>query len=81
MRLILYIIILFPLLFIGQNNTTLKIQEDSLIYLLNEERIKSIYEETIKLNKQSLIYVTHNNKYAKKADKVYEISNQNLIEL
>ncbi len=50
MRLILYIIILFPLLFIGQNNTTLKIQEDSLIYLLNEERIKSIYEETIKLN-------------------------------
>ena len=50
MRLILYIIILFPLLFIGQNNTTLKIQEDSLIYLLNEERIKSIYKETIKLN-------------------------------
>ena len=50
MRLILYIIILFPLLFIGQNNTTLKIQEDSLIYLLNEERIKSIYKETVNLN-------------------------------
>ena len=50
MRLILYIIILFPLLFIGQNNTPLKIQEDSLIYLLNEERIKSIYKETVNLN-------------------------------
>ena len=61
MRLILYIIILFPLLFIGQNNTTLKIQEDSLERLGLELRaqqieIQRLKDEVFSLNK-SLIEI------------------------
>jgi len=63
MRLILYyIIILFPISYIGQNNASLRVEEDSLIYLLNEERIKSIYKEA----------VSHNNPFESYLNKVLE---------
>ena len=47
---LLYIILFFPLFHIGQNNASLQLEEDSLISLLDQERIKSIYKETVDQN-------------------------------